>query len=80
MSNFDCFYLYCIRRHAFHFLTLFVFKLFCFGNIRSDTYVQYSFVNKWKSVPNAYLSYVVPEKAKQTCWTDARRHGTICID
>ena len=39
--NFDCLYLYYIGRHAFHFLTLFVFKLFYFGNIWSDTHLQY---------------------------------------
>ena len=39
MPNFDCLYLYPISRHAFHFLTCFVFKLFCFRNIRSDTHV-----------------------------------------
>ena len=33
MSNFDCLYLYYISRHTFHFLTWFVFKLFCFGNV-----------------------------------------------
>ena len=41
MSNFDCLYLYYISRYAFYFLTWFVFKLVCFGNIRSDTHVQY---------------------------------------
>ena len=33
MSKFDCLYLYYISNHAFHFLTFYVFKLFCFGNI-----------------------------------------------
>ena len=33
MSSFDCLYLYYISGHAFHFLTLLVFKLFCFGNM-----------------------------------------------
>ena len=41
MSNFDCLYLYYITRYAFYFLTCFVFKLVCFGNIRSNTHVQY---------------------------------------
>ena len=45
MSNFDGLYLCYISRHAFHFLTFFVFKMFCFGNIWSNAHVQYPFVS-----------------------------------